>query len=428
MFMQLDRNIKIRILTTFLTRCVEAMILPFMAIYFTQRLGAGIAGLLLLINLLLQITASLYGGYMADRYGRKKVMAYAQIIRFISVLVMTLANSPFLDSTWLTFSMMLLLSLCNGMFNPAAEAMLIDVSTKENRAFIYSINFWAINLSISIGAPIGGFLFATHRTELFMIMGLASLATLILTLFFIRETHFPDAESRRQYNGKGPIRNMALNYKLVAQDKLFIIYSVSGMLIRSLEIHLYNYISVRLQKEFEPQQLPMLDNFTFELTGIRLVSLLQVENTLIIVCLAIWAASFVRRFRPARIMYIGVILYTLGFTIVGFSNSVWLLLVSMLGATIGELMFTPIRQAYLAGIVKDQARSSYLAVNGLLGQFAGAFGAIGISLGAVLHSSYMAMIIFVMGMTGLLLTHYVFQRLAPGESRPQGSAPTAAKV
>lgn len=127
-------------------------------------------------------------------------------------------------------------------------------------------------------------------------------------------------------------------------------------------------------------------------------------------------------------MYIGVILYTLGFTIVGFSNSVWLLLLSMLGATVGELMFTPIRQAYLAGIVKDHARSSYLAVNGLLGQFAGAFGAIGISLGAVLHSSYMAMIIFVMGMTGLLLTHYVFQRLAPGESRPQGSAPTVAKI
>ncbi|MHA7966259.1 MDR family MFS transporter [Paenibacillus sp. CAU 1782] len=427
MFKQLDRNIKIRILTSFLTRCVEAMVLPFMAIYFTQRLGAGLAGLLLLANLLLQIAASLYGGYMADLYGRKKVMACAQILRFAAVLIMMLASSPYLDSTWLTFSMLLLISIGNGLFNPAAEAMLIDVSTKENRAFIYSINFWAINLSISIGAPIGGFLFATHRMELLGAMVAASLATLVLTLFFVRETHFPVAANRRKRDGRGPLRKMALHYRVVAKDKLFIVYSIGGMLIRSLEVHLYNYVSVRLQAEFAPRQLQLLENYSFQLTGIRMTSLLQIENTIVIVVFAIWAASFVRRFKPTRILYTGVLLYTVGYAIVGYSNSVWLLLVSILGATIGELIFTPIRQAYLAEIVDDQARSSYLAVYGLLSQFAGAFGAIAVSLGAVLHSGYMALIFFIMGMTGLLLTHYVFQRHAPGADRSQRAATAAAQ-
>jgi DHA1 family multidrug resistance protein B-like MFS transporter len=413
MFRLLDRNIKIRILTSFLTRCVEAMVLPFMAIYFTQRLGAGLAGLLLLANLLLQIAASLYGGYMADLYGRKKVMACAQILRFVAVLMMALASSPYLDSTWLTFSMLLLISIGNGLFNPAAEAMLIDVSSKENRAFIYSINFWAINLSISIGAPIGGFLFATHRLELLAAMGAASLATLVLTLFFVRETYFPGADEKRKSEGRGPLRNMAVHYRVVAKDKLFIVYSIGGMLIRSLEVHLYNYVSVRLQAEFVPRQLQLPEGYSFQLTGIRMVSLLQIENTIIIVAFAIWAAAFVRRFKPTRILYTGVLLYTVGYAITGYSNSIWILIISILGATIGELIFTPIRQAFLAEIVDDGARSSYLAVYGLLGQFAGAFGAIAVSLGAILQSGYMALLFFLMGMTGLLLTRYVFQRKAP---------------
>lgn len=426
MFRLLDRNIKIRIWTTFLTRCVEAMVLPFMAIYFTQRLGAGLAGLLLLVNLLMQIGGSMYGGYMSDLHGRKKIMACAQILRFAAVLVMVFANSPYLNSTWLTFSMLLLISIGNGLFNPAAEAMLIDVSSKENRAFIYSINFWAINLSLSIGAPIGGFLFATHRMELLAAMAAASLITLVLTLFFIRETHFPVVSRQRKSEGRGPLRNMAVHYRMVAKDKLFILYSIGGLLIRSLEIHLYNYVSVRLQAEFVPRQLQLIESYSIPLTGIRMTSLLQIENTLIIVIFAIWTASFVRRFKPARMMYIGVLLYTAGYAIVGYSNSVWLLIISMLGATIGELIFTPIRQAYLAEIVDDRARSSYLAVYGLLSQFAGAFGALAVSLGAVLKSGYMALIFFAMGITGLLLTQYVFQQKAPGTDHIQPAAKAAA--
>jgi DHA1 family multidrug resistance protein B-like MFS transporter len=340
-------------------------------------------------------------------------MACAQILRFVAVLMMALASSPYLDSTWLTFSMLLLISIGNGLFNPAAEAMLIDVSSKENRAFIYSINFWAINLSISIGAPIGGFLFATHRLELLAAMGAASLATLVLTLFFVRETYFPGADEKRKSEGRGPLRNMAVHYRVVAKDKLFIVYSIGGMLIRSLEVHLYNYVSVRLQAEFVPRQLQLPEGYSFQLTGIRMVSLLQIENTIIIVAFAIWAAAFVRRFKPTRILYTGVLLYTVGYAITGYSNSIWILIISILGATIGELIFTPIRQAFLAEIVDDGARSSYLAVYGLLGQFAGAFGAIAVSLGAILQSGYMALLFFLMGMTGLLLTRYVFQRKAP---------------
>ena len=138
-FFKLHLNIRIRIFTSFLNRAAGTMIFPFMAIYFSERLGQGLAGILLQITLAAQVVMSVYGGYLSDRRGRKVIMISSLSIQFIALLVMTLANSSLLDSAWLTFAMMLVQSACNGMMSPAVDAMLIDVSTKEDRSFMYAI-------------------------------------------------------------------------------------------------------------------------------------------------------------------------------------------------------------------------------------------------------------------------------------------------
>ena len=42
------------------------MIFPFMAIYFSIKLGSAIAGALLLINVMASLVIGLYGGYVGD--------------------------------------------------------------------------------------------------------------------------------------------------------------------------------------------------------------------------------------------------------------------------------------------------------------------------------------------------------------------------
>ncbi|WP_198291584.1 hypothetical protein [Brevibacillus borstelensis] len=94
---------------------------------------------------------------------------------------------------------------------------------------------------------------------------------------------------------------------------------------------------------------------------------------------------------------------------------------AILVATIGELMYVPVRQTYLAEIVRAEARSSYMAVNGLVMQGAKAFGALGISVGAVLPSSAMAALYFLIGMAGLVLTRVVlirYGREKSGDAHP----------
>lgn len=413
-FSQLHRSIQIRILTSFLSRAVGTMIFPFMGIYLTAKLGQGLAGILLMATVAIQIIGSFYGGYLADKQGRKTVMVYTQAIQLGAFLLMTLANSPFLDSAWLTFAMLAVQSAASGMMGPAQDAMLIDVSTEENRAFMYSISYWASNLSIAIGAMAGGLLFASHRFELFVALSLVGLVTLLLTIFLIEESYIPPAKAATETSRirkSSFFTNIAQSYKLVLSDRRFLLYSLGGLLIFSLERQTSNYVAVRLGNEFSPRLLSLGNLFSFELTGIRMLSLIQLENTLLVVGFAILATKLVNRFKlDLRLLYGGGLLYTLGYSVLGFTNSLPLILIAVMLATAGELVHVPIRQSFLAELVDRDARSSYMAINGLLFQGSKLVGALGISIGAVLPSGAMAGLFLLMGLAGLLLTQLALNR------------------
>lgn len=302
-FSQLHPNIRIRIVTSFLTRLVGNMIFPFMAIYFSAKLGPAITGLLLVLTVCAQILMGFYGGYLADRWGRKKVMVYGQWTQCCALFIMMAANSPWLDSAWLTFAMMLVQNASNGMINPAADAMLIDVSTKENRTYMYGINYWSNNLSIALGSVAGGLFFATHRFELLLVLTVVSFLTLVIIAFSIKESYqpkpMPHVGSRT-----GILRDMVASYKLVMTDRRFILFSLSGMLIFAPEFQTPNYIAVRLAQEFAPQSNGLFDWFTVELTGIKIFSLIQLENTLLVVLFSLAVTKLIERLKEAPALYI----------------------------------------------------------------------------------------------------------------------------
>ena len=74
MWQTLHPNIKIRIITSFLARLVGGAIFPLLAVYFAEHLGAGVAGLLLAALVAVQFAAGLYGGHLADLWGRRRTL------------------------------------------------------------------------------------------------------------------------------------------------------------------------------------------------------------------------------------------------------------------------------------------------------------------------------------------------------------------
>ena len=404
-FRDFHPNIQIRIITSFLSRFVGTMIFPFMAIYFSVKLGQSIAGVLLIINILASVIVSFYGGYIADIVGRKKVMVISQIIQVFAFAVMAIANSSWLDSPWLTFWMMFVQSISSGLLNPAAEAMLIDVSTKENRRFMYSINYWANNLSIGLGSILGGFLFKSYRFELFTGLTVSAIISLILVKFFMTESY----ESNKQFTTKPGliVKDMIANYRLVMKDKNFLWFSLASLLIVALEFQTNNYVAVRLEQEFVSRIISVFNLFSFELDGIKMLSWIRVENTFLIVAATTIMARLMKNYKDTTVLYVGLGLYIIGYVFLGFTNELAILLIVIFIATVGELMYIPVRQSYLADLIDEDSRSSYMAVNGLVFQGAKILGALGITLGAAVPSWFMAFLYLLMGLTGISLFYMV---------------------
>jgi DHA1 family multidrug resistance protein B-like MFS transporter len=386
-------NIKIRIVETFLSRLVGGMIFPFMAIYLATHFSAKLTGILLLFNVIIGASVNFLGGYYADKFGRKKIMAFAEILRFLAFSTMALANSPWFDAPLLTFFMMTINSICWGLAGPANQAMLIDVSTPDQRKLMYSVTYWATNFSIAVGGIIGGFFFKTHLFELFVATASAAFLVALLVVFFIKESFTPTNSGEK--TSFSPIAILS-SYKTVIQDKLFVLFILANLLLFTLEMHLTNYIGIRLTGEMPSQSI-----FGWEIDGVKMLGILRTENTLLVVLTSLLAIRMISKFKDGPVLLLGCSMFVIGYTVISYSNNIWVLIVFMVLATLGEVTRVPVQHAYLASIPPDDARSSYMALNGLTFNGAMLISSLFVTLSAFLPSFWMSILTLIVGMTGV---------------------------
>jgi DHA1 family multidrug resistance protein B-like MFS transporter len=100
-------------------------------------------------------------------------------------------------------------------------------------------------------------------------------------------------------------------------------------------------------------------------------------------------------------LYIGFLLFGLGYAVLAFSNHIAVLCLAVIVLTIGELLYVPTRQTILAEIIDDSRRGSYLAFNGLIIQLGKMFGALGIIVGEIIGGTGMALIYVLFALLGI---------------------------
>lgn len=407
-FRDFHPNIKLRIIFGFFSEIIGSMIFPFMAIYFAVHFGAKITGILLIVNIIVGSIVGIYGGYLSDILGRKKLMVTAEVLRAVSLIVMTFANSPWFESPILTFLMFLVGSICWGIEGPATDAMLIDVSRPEERKLMYSIMYWSANLSIALGGAVGAFLFEDFLFHLFIGMTVMSLILVVVVTFFIQESFFPKqaAEQKKKVGKFHVITDIIQSYKTVATDKIFILFVIAGLFIQSLEFQLTNYIAIRLH-----EQMPSQDVFEWAIDGLKMTGILRTENTVLVVLFAALTTKLIYRYKDKHIYLTSIILFTIGYTAISYFNNIWILTIAMVIATLGELMRVPIQQSYLAAIPPDDKRSSYMAVNAFTYQGSMILASLSVTLGAYLSKEMMSIFLLITGVIGFLIINKIIPSL-----------------
>ncbi|CAM3089277.1 MDR family MFS transporter [Sporolactobacillus spathodeae] len=405
-FRDFHRNIKIRIIETFSSHFIGNMIFPFMTVYFAYHFGGKVTGFLLLFNVFLGMAVSLIGGYLSDQFGRRRMMLLAEYIRLLAFLIMALCNSPFFQSAGLTFAMTVLNSISWGLAGPASDAMLIDVSTPEQRKLMYSITYWSTNFSIAAGGILGALLFRHYLFVLFILLCFAELFVLVLVLFFINESGVPLARLGEKARPFHHILQLLAGYRKVMQDKLFVAFVTAGVLVFSMEQQLTNYIGIHLSDQMPVQQI-----LFWHIDGLAMLGTLRSENTLIVVVLMLFVAKISRRVNGNVALIISCFLFSIGYGALSYFTNVWVLLIFMLVLTVGEVFRVPVEQSFAAAIPPENARSIYMAFNGLKYNAALLIASLTITISAYLSAFETSLLITAIGLTGTIIYYILLPSL-----------------
>lgn len=346
------QNVKVRLLTSFFNRALSAAVLPFMALFFAQEWNKVSAGTFLVLTVGISFIFNLIGGYLADRFSRKKLLLVASFFTAVMFLLMTISLLPEQNIVLLFAFAYLVFTMTSSLEYPAMDALIIDSTTPENRKSIYTTDYWLHNLSMAIGTAIGGLLYVSHQIELFAVLTFISICIFIVYAYWLNDIKRPYLKQEH----KNAVKDIIHNYKMALHDRSFVILVVGLMCINAAELTLNNYIAVRLAEEFEPIFIG-----DFQIAGIRMLSILNVENMLLVVLLTFFVSRLTDRFDKRKIIFIGLIVYGVGYVVVTSANPWYLLILFNFIATIGELIYSPIVSAEQASMMPEDKRGSYAA-------------------------------------------------------------------
>ncbi len=102
-FFKLDRNIQLRIVMMFITIAIGSSVGPNMTIYYVDYFGPFVTGILLVAVQVAGFIAGLYGGHLADTWGRKRVMIGGIAVMTVGYILAAAMNSPLYINPYLTF-------------------------------------------------------------------------------------------------------------------------------------------------------------------------------------------------------------------------------------------------------------------------------------------------------------------------------------
>lgn len=415
-FFKLHGNVQLRIVIMFYSTLVSNMVFPFMAIYFATRAGLAQTSLILSGSIVANLLAGILGGYISDRIGRRKVMLFAEGLRLLTYAGLFLSSLPKAELFGLIVGFFMLNSVCSGIYGPASEAMLLDVTSKEERKFMYSVLYWVTNVSIALGGTIGALLFKQHLPWLFGLLMVSAFCSILLTGFLLKETNGGPAAGKddgQRLQG----RSIFANYGMVLKDRVFVLFVASSMLLFSVESHLTNFIAIRFETNAKPYTLAPFD---WHLDGIQLFGYLRTENTILVIVLSIILTGFIKKLPDKISMFAGFVLFVTGYVALSIGNQPWLLFGVMALAVLGEVLFVPIYETYMGDLTPADRRASYLAFHKFANKGAALIGTVSVYLYNVLPPAGLTAFV---AATGFLPILVLFLLLPSIEARKEAQLP-----
>jgi MFS family permease len=281
------------------------------------------------------LVASLLGGYLADRIGRRNATAVSMFSAAATMLALSQAE---------TLAVILVLSALAGLtaelYRPASAALLADIVPPAGRLTAYALYRLSINVGFAVGALTAGLLAERSFFLLFVVEASCSTAFGLAALLFLPE----GVRARRTDERPGEL------LRAVRADRPFLLLLVASLLSAFVYFQQQGALPLHIVDQ----------GLSFATFG-ALMSL----NGLLVVLLELPMTTITGRHPRRPVIAAGMLLTGVGFALTAIATDVPLLAVTFVIWTIGEIASAPVAQAYVAELAPAHLGGRYQGAFGL---------------------------------------------------------------
>ena len=336
------------LLSSFVCIMGRAAALPFMALYLTQAMqwDQQTIGWVLGGSLFGSTLLGLYGGFLADRFDKKRLMMLSCFVIAASALLVTFTSLLILVCVFLV-----LIDAGLTVRSVALKALLAEMLSVDKRASAFAMNYTLINVAFSIGPILSAAAFAYHHAAP---LWKCAMFALMATPLLIGSVKTPTAELSADHRAHVAPPNFAQTLLELKSDKRLVFFTLGSILTQMVFGRFVSgYISLYLIATKGVQE------------AASLVPYLLVTNAISVVCLQYPIGRFLRQSTLFRWVSIGAMFYALGILGFMFAESALVWVIATIIFTIGEVIVIPSEYMFIDMIAPPEKRGSYYGVQGL---------------------------------------------------------------
>jgi MFS family permease len=349
-----DRQVWILMAGRLLSQVGTGFVLFYGPIFFVNQVGlsAATVGLGIGSESISGVLGRILGGSFADspRWGRRKTLLLSAAFSALADLVLALSHD---FPTFLAGN--LLMGLGVGLYWPATEAVVADLTTVEQRNEAYALTRLADSVGLGLGVVLGGSLIAATAAyrALFVIDSLSFVVFFGVIFVAIAETLSPQQVEKPMLQG----------WKVALGDRVLLVYVAVNILFTTylalinsaLPLYFTNFIPSQANgRGFEPAQLSVL--FSWYVLSTVLCQLPMVR--------------YLNRFSRPQALIGSALLWAVGFGLVWVTgiatigNLLWATLA--LGViALATVAYTPSASSLVVTLSPVALRGVYLSINSL---------------------------------------------------------------
>lgn len=347
----LPREFWVAICSTFINSAGN-MAFVFMVIYLNQHLNYTLteASTIFAALSLSMLCISMFGGSLIDKLGPVRAMLISLSSNGLILLFM-----PHISRFSTMLAASIVWGLAFGFYRPASQTFISYLSSAGKHKVTFSVFRLAINLGMSIGPAIGGYLAAHSFPMIFYANAIANFVAVII--LFLGLAHSP----WRTYSAKKAMGHKTqLSIKWLKSDLTLRLFIFASLPVAMIFFQHESTLPIFLHRDLH---LPL----TF-------YGLLFTINTLMIVVCEL-PLNIATINWPYRInMMLGSFLITAGFAGLYFVTTPTHVIILTIVWTIGEMILYPASSSYIADIAPEEHRGSYMGLQNAASNFGILFG------------------------------------------------------